>query len=124
MNNINRRRFLKVLGLSALVAPVATRVLSPEKVYALEVPKVELDETSTKAKQFGYYRDAEKVDTAKYSKRAGANGKTQFCSNCQLQVKGDLKLEGKEESYGVCSLFPEALVTSKGWCNTWIKKIG
>ena len=124
MKNINRRKFLKVLGLSALAAPVASSLVQPNKVYAMEVPEVEIDEASAKAKQFGYSAKAEAVDTTKYPKRAGEEGKTQFCSNCQLLVKDGVKLAGKEESYGACSLFPEGVVAEQGWCNMWVKKIG
>ena len=123
MEKINRRKFLQVLGISALAAPVAGSLVKPQKVYALEVPQVPLDEAAAKSKQFGYYADATKVDATKYPKRAGEEGKTQFCSNCQLLVKSGIKLEGKEETYGVCSLFQEGLAAEKGWCNMWVKKI-
>ncbi len=65
------------------------------------------------AAALGYLHDANAVDTAKYSKRAGAEGATQFCDNC-----GQYKVV--DEAWGTCGIFPNYLVAAKGWCNVWV----
>ena len=68
----------------------------------------------------GWFRvgqyDATTVDTAKFPKRAGDAGATQFCDNCQLYQGGD--------EWGPCSIFPGKAVAAKGWCNAWVPKQG
>ncbi len=122
-NQINRRSFLRVIGVTAASIPVAGVLMKPNRVYALEVPTTEVDENSAKAKQFGYLADATKVDIVKFPKRAGDAGAKQFCGSCQLMVKGAQEVAGKTGKYGVCSLFTEGLVSETGWCNMWIQKV-
>ena len=122
--NLSRRKFLKVLTTATAAMPVcyAANLLTPQVTYATP-PNVPVDSISAKGKQFGYHEDATTVDTTKYPKRAGEEGKTQFCSNCQLLTSSDVKVEGKDGTYGACSLFPEGVVATNGWCNMWVQKV-
>lgn len=72
-----------------------------------------LEETDPLAIALGYKKDAAEVDTAKYPKRAGASGATQFCSNCALYVE-------QQDGMGLCTAIPGKLVAGAGWCNAWI----
>lgn len=121
---ISRRKFLKVLTCAAAAVPVGAALNSfvPSDIKA--DPTTAVDAASAKATSFGYYEDATKVDTAKFPKRAGEAGAKQLCENCQLFMKGGLSVAGKEGTFGVCSLFQEGLVASKGWCNMWVAKVG
>lgn len=51
--------------------------------------------------------------------RNGVSFDKQFCHNCNFYKKvGDKG--GKE--LGTCTIFPNQLVQSKAWCQTWTKK--
>lgn len=121
---ITRRKFLKVLGVTTAALPVSAALNSfiPNDVKA--DPTTAVDAASAKAVSFGYSEDATKVDTVKFPKRAGEAGAKQYCDNCQLFLKGGLTVAGKTDTYGVCSLFQEGLVAGKGWCNMWVAKVG
>ena len=74
-----------------------------------------LAEDDPVAKALGYARDAAKVDTSKYPKRAGAAGATQLCSNClQYAAIGD--------GTGTCTIFAGKRVAAGGWCSVWVMK--
>ncbi|MCI5065109.1 high-potential iron-sulfur protein [bacterium] len=126
----NRRRFLRN-GLALLSAvPVASAlqrtgvgsVLTPSLAHAQVKTALSLEHPQAKA--LGYVHDASKVDTAKFPKRAGAEGAKQLCSNCQLLVQTDMKVEGEDGTWGKCALFTDGLVNVNGWCNSWVLKAG
>ena len=73
----------------------------------------ELKESDPIAIALGYKKDATAVDIAKYPKRAGDAGATQFCSNCALYSAGANGLGG-------CTAIPGKQVAGVGWCNAWI----
>lgn len=108
--NMDRRGFLKlgmktggaVLGLSAI--PIHLLAQDP------------VTESEPLAQAMGYYTDATKVDTAKFPKRAGAEGAKQFCNNCALYA-GDAS-----SASAPCSLFQNRPVEGAGWCNAWVAK--
>lgn len=75
----------------------------------------QLNEDDPMAKALGYRKDATKVDAAKFPKRAGAEGKTQFCKNCMFYNSPS----GKS---GKCQIFVGKEVMAMGWCNSWSKK--
>ena len=101
--NISRRTLLAAAG-----GIIATSAI-PRVATAAE--KVTEDDPTALA--LGYLHDASKVDTAKWSKRAGSEGAKQFCHNCSLYVdQGD--------GWGGCSIFQNRLVAGEGWCNAWI----
>lgn len=110
---LSRRQFLGTALAAAALAPVAGRGLVPF-AHAGSLAKVSEDDPTAVA--LGYVHDASKVDTAKFPKRAGAAGATQFCDNCSLYQAG----EGEE--WGKCSIFPGKLVKGAGWCNAWVAK--
>lgn len=67
------------------------------------------------AASLGYKADASKVDTAKFPKRAGAEGAKQNCGNCQFYT-------AKSGGWGACQILRTGLVKEAGWCNTWAQK--
>lgn len=66
------------------------------------------------AKTLGYRHDAASVDTTIWTKRAGAQGAAQLCSNCRY-LSGDPGGEWRP-----CALFAGRLVNANGWCNSWL----
>jgi hypothetical protein len=107
---IDRRGFLK-MGMTAGGGMLA---LSAIPVQLLADDKVTEDEALAQA--MGYKLDASAVDTAKFPKRAGDAGVTQFCDNCALYA-GEAGSE-----FAPCSIFQNRLVAGKGWCNAWVAK--
>ena len=80
--------------------------------FAFAQGSVPLPESDPQAQALGYKADATKADKAKFPKYAA----DQMCGNCQLY-------QGKQtDTTGPCSIFPNKLVASKGWCSAWIKK--
>lgn len=107
---INRRNFLK-LGIKASGGALA---LSAIPIHLVAADEVAEDEPLAQA--MGYRVDASAVDTAKFPKRAGDAGATQFCNNCALYA-------GKvEDDVAPCSIFQNRLVKGAGWCNAWVAK--
>lgn len=119
---MNRRIFIK-----SLLGTLSAFLLSPIKAFSLDEKTkaatsdvVALD--SPTAKALGYVHDATKADIAKFPKRATAEGKTQFCSNCSFAQGEPADLAGQEGKWQGCTLFPGKKVATKGWCNSWMKK--
>lgn len=107
---MDRRGFLKI-GMQAGGGMLA---LSAIPVQLLADDQVTEDEALAQA--MGYKLDASTVDTAKFPKRAGDAGATQFCNNCAL-FAGEADAE-----FAPCSIFQNRLVAGKGWCNAWVAK--
>jgi len=107
---IDRRGFLK-MGLKAGGSALA---LSAIPIHLQAQDKVAEDEALAQA--MGYVLDASKTDTAKFPKRAGEAGASQFCDNCAL-FSGEVDAE-----FAPCSIFQNRLVAGKGWCNAWVAK--
>jgi len=107
---IDRRGFLK-MGMKAGGGMLA---LSAIPLQLLAGDNVTEDEALAQA--MGYKLDASTVDTAKFPKRAGDAGATQFCYNCAL-FAGEADAE-----YAPCSIFQNRPVAGKGWCNAWVAK--
>lgn len=112
--NTSRRGFFK-----AAVGSVITLGLVPLfkragfEAFAEELPP--LDVKDPVASSLGYIVDGAKVDVKKWTKKAGADGKTQSCENCMFYT-------GLDKKKGKCQIFPGRSVTAKGWCNSWSKK--
>ena len=97
-----RRTFLMTLSAGTAGLSLGAHAQAPAMV----------DETNPQAAALGYVADATKADTKKFPKYAAG----QMCGNCQLY-------QGKPaDATGPCSLFPNKLVASKGWCSAWVKK--
>lgn len=85
--------------------------LNPTTTIAAGPP--ELLQSDPIAVALRYKKGAASVDVAKYPKRAGTAGATQFCSNGALFTADDGGL-------GVCTAIPGKLVAGPGWCSAWI----
>jgi len=107
---INRRNFLK-LGITAGGGALALSAIPIQLVAAEEVT-----ESEPLAQAMGYKADATQVDTAKFPKRAGEAGASQFCHNCAL-FAGSADAE-----VAPCSIFQNRPVRGAGWCNAWVAK--
>ena len=100
----SRRTFL-ISATGAASALATTR-------FAFAETSAPLSESEPQAQALGYKADATKADKVKYPKYAAG----QMCGNCQL-------FQGKSTDVtGPCSIFPNKLVASKGWCSAWAKK--
>lgn len=135
--NNNRRDFLKKAGLGMIWAVPATLVANKllfrgsvaqaqagAKGKAAAAPAaggadaalVMVKESDPQAQTLGYHENAAKVDTKKWTKRAGAAGQKQYCYNCMFyQAKGD----AKTSKAAPCTIFAGKGVAAKGWCNSW-----
>ena len=113
MNNenlLNRRNFLK-LGVQTGGGALALSAI-PIQLLAGE----EVGEDEPLAKAMGYVMDAADVDTAKFPKRAGEAGASQFCNNCALYAGTE------EDELAPCSIFQNRPVRGIGWCNAWVAR--
>ena len=118
MNQNSRRDFLKLSTITVVGAAAMGRLLTPASAQAQAAKKLPMvSESEPQTKALGYYADASKVDLKKWTKKAGADGKSQTCGNCMLFNGGKVTTE-KE---GPCSLFPQKHVATAGWCNSWVK---
>ncbi len=130
-----RRRFLKIVGGSAVLMPVlgisacsggddkapAATAPKADKAPAVEpaaeapakpsgMPK--LAEDDPQAKSLAYVHDAADIDAAMQPRfKTG-----QVCSNCALyQGKAD-------DEWAACSIFPGKAVKGTGWCTVYAPK--
>ena len=119
LNGKSRRDFLKISGLGLLSAAALSKItlssVPAEAQNTKGLPMV--SESDAMAKTLGYHADATKVDTKKWSKRAGPDGKSQLCKTCIL-FNGT---KPTNDAQGPCSLFPGKQVAANGWCNSWAK---
>lgn len=136
-----RRRFLKLIGGSAALLPLATihgcsgdepappsgtapapappardatapAADAAPKAPAADAPLARLTEDDATARALGYRHDASQVDTARFPQHTPE----QFCHNCALfQAKGG-------EEWAGCTIFPGRSVAANGWCSAWVKK--
>jgi High potential iron-sulfur protein len=100
----SRRRFIRIAAAGFAAAPLANALLSGT---AHAVDKV--TESDPTASALGY-----KIDATKAANRKDA---TATCENC-MQYSGK-----KGEAEGPCAIFGGKLVTAKGWCTAWVKKV-
>ena len=110
---MNRRNFFKT-GLAAVASLFAFPLLS-RSGSAFGADKTPLTATDPVGQSLGYNPDNAKVDSKKWPKKAGPEGKAQKCSNCMFYTA----IDGK---HGNCQIFPNNTVMSVGWCNSWTKK--
>lgn len=126
----SRRKFLKNSLAVLSAVPVASalervgvgNILQTSLAHAQVTSALALE--NPQAVALGYVHDASKVDTAKWPKKAGADGASQKCGSCQLLTQAGLKADGQEGEWGKCALFPDGLVNVNGWCNSWVAKVG
>lgn len=103
---INRRNFLKISSGALALTAIPLKLVAEDEVA----------EDEALAQAMGYVKDASKVDTVKFSKRAGEAGAKQFCNNCALYA-GEVDSE-----LAPCSIFQNRAVRGAGWCNAWVAK--
>ena len=111
-----RRRFVAATTGGLAVIPALN-------LLAQEGGAPRLDESNPTALAFGYKHEADAVDTARFPKRATAEGKTQFCDNC-LHYRTAEEVDG----WAPCAIFVipgtnppgYSAVAAKGWCNVWV----
>jgi len=120
--NETRRKFLKILGLSAGAGMLGVfngiRVPEAFAKDAAPLPPGEkpVDESAALPKALGYKHDVKDIDYKKYPKRKTKAQANEFCDNCALYTKTN-------EGYGKCTMMPTAgVVAAKGWCGSWSKK--
>jgi hypothetical protein len=100
---MNRRDFIKNGLVAAAVLPIADAVLRPLAARADDTKLVtELPDQAAMVTALQYTNESEKAD--------------QDCEGCQFFTPGADGTRGK------CQLFPIGLVTSKGWCASYVKK--
>jgi hypothetical protein len=104
-------------------AVLAFPILNNRDAFAQGVTKA-LDEKSPQAQALGYYHDASKVDVTKWTRKAGPDGATMNCANCQLVLARGKKADGMDGEWAQCALFQDGLVNIQGWCNSWVQKQG
>lgn len=113
--NEDRRSFFKYA-----IAAVGTTLLSPyfrgTGGFAMADAALPLlKESDPTATALGYAYEASKVDKKKWTKKAGPDGPAQKCSSCMF-------FTGSDKKSGKCQIFPNNVVASGGWCNSWTKK--
>ena len=96
---INRRNFLKLGGGALALTAIPVKLVADNEVT----------EDEPLAQAMGYAKDASKVDTAKFPKRAGDAGAKQFCNNCALYA-GEADAETAPETLTV-----KPWVRQSGW---------
>ncbi|HEU4664447.1 MAG TPA: high-potential iron-sulfur protein [Dokdonella sp.] len=105
-----RRRFLKIAVVGAAVAPVAAALLP--SVARAQDPTPHVDPTNDPiAKSLAYTEDASTAKADPVYKEGSS------CSNCNF-YKGH-----EEMTFAPCDLFPGKVVSAKGWCKSWTKKV-
>ena len=71
-----------------------------------------LDPKDPQAVALGYVDDTTKADSKKFPKHSN----DQDCAKCQFYSGA------ASAKQGPCAVFGGKLVSSKGWCNSWVKK--
>lgn len=99
-----RRRFIKLAAAGLAGAPFAGLIVSgAANAQAL------VSESDPQAVGLGY-----KADAAKATSRKDPQA---HCANCNLYGGKPGVAEGP------CAIFPGKLVSAKGFCNAWVKKV-
>ena len=120
----SRRAFLQNASLGALLAFPAVSLLSGRlkalaQAGGAKAPLIMIKESDPQAISLGYKEDATKVDVKKFPKRAGPEGKTQFCRTCSFYQE---KAANATKEAAPCPIFALKGAKAGGWCQTWAKK--
>ena len=113
--NQSRRTFLKTSACALSVLPALAVIKN--QAWA-QMPQTPVDEASVVAAALGYKHDNTKVDAAKFPKHQAG----QSCASCAFFTAAGIKLDGQAGDWGKCTIFPQNLVNSSGWCNTYTAK--
>jgi len=125
---MERRNFLKMLVVAAGAASVLPRVALAEErrrggaaggaAAGGELPLVEPGKGM--AKSLNYVHQGSQIkDPALKTERQGVPFAKQDCKGCQFYTANGKK---GADDVGKCSLFPNQVVKSTGWCSSWAKK--
>ena len=100
---LSRRDFLRTGLAAGALVPVAGLVLRAPAAWAEDEKLVtETPAAAATVQALQYKNESDKPD--------------QNCANCQFYTPGS-------GGTGKCQLFMQGLVTEKGWCMSWTKKI-
>lgn len=116
---VSRRRFLAQAAIAmpagAALLNVALTGTAFAQAPAAKAALPKLDVNDPTAKALLYVDDAAKVD--RKNPAAARFTPDQNCSSCsQLQGKAG-------DANRPCAIFPGKLVSAKGWCSVWAKKV-
>ena len=121
---MERRNFLKNLCFLPILAFFPSVVLGG-KGHGISKsgskPKNLVSETEGLGKNLGYKNDTKDVKGSMFKK--GSN-----CANCIQSACGSSEVACKAvakkapKGYVPCKLFPGQVVSSKGWCMSWVPK--
>lgn len=106
MSKIARRTFIQL----SAVATAGAFLHTSREAAAQDLPQV--DESSPAAQALKYVHDASTVDPATRLKPDAE----QTCANCMF-------IQGADDAeWRPCTLFPNQVVASAGWCSAWALK--
>ena len=113
----SRRTFIQRLVL-ALALTALARVLSVEAAQKRPIPppsgETPVPESDPVASAVGYHLAIKDIDYKKFPQRSLPSAKNQFCRAC-------MNYTAANEGWGKC-LILNGLVSSQGWCGSWINK--
>ncbi len=114
---VSRRRFLAQVAIAvpagAALLDAAVNTASAQAAAPAALPRLDLNDPSAKA--LLYVEDTSQVD--RKNPLAARFTPDQNCANCsQIQGKAG-------DAFRPCAIFPGKLVSSKGWCSVWAKKV-
>lgn len=122
MKPMNRRDFMKTLGLTSvafLTPSFLKKALAAEakkgKAIALPAGQSAASESDPVASAIGYKANPKDVDLKKYPQFKKPEAKGQACKNCALYVASN-------EGWGKCQMITNGLVAAEGWCGSYSKK--
>ena len=113
-SEVSRRRFL---AQAAIAMPAGAALLNAALTgtASAQAPLPQLDVNDPTAKALLYVEDAAKVD--RKNPLAARFTPDQNCNTCS-------KIQGKAgDAHRPCAIFPGKLVSAKGWCSVWAKKV-
>ena len=110
IRNPGRRRFLGMTATIAMLPLLPPAAAAPPAKPAAPAKLPKLTDANPVAKGLGYSENAASVKHAMYKP-----GST--CATCS-----QFKAVAGGGAYGLCTLFPQNMVASKGWCAAWAKK--
>ncbi len=95
-----RRRFVVAFVSGALIVPLSGLLL-PRQARAADMPKLSPDDPAAKTLMYTH----ESPDGNKH------------CSGCQFYSGA------ADADWGPCAIFPEKVVSARGLCNSWYKRV-
>ncbi|MCB0379245.1 MAG: high-potential iron-sulfur protein [Bdellovibrionales bacterium] len=127
---MNRRKMMKLLGLTPVVAALPSLAMAEKKADKKEAKKAAgkpanvLGEDEPLAKAMQYKHDASKAPAMRTNKKAFCHNcaKYNVCSPADKACKPLSADKVKTEAHGPCQIFPNKVVAKEGWCLSWQAK--